>query len=180
MQRIKPASAGDMSETTIALLAAVTKQMGGVPNVIAALTRSPATLEAWLGLTGGLAKGRFPPALREQIALTVAGANDCDYCASAHTALARRAGLETMETARDLTGRSADPRTAAMLRLAGLIVLQRGRLDDADIAAFHAAGHDDEDLVELTGHVAVNMFTNYFNHIAGTEIDFPHVSAAAA
>jgi hypothetical protein len=24
--------------------------------------------------------------------------------------------------------------------------------------------------------VALNIFTNYFNHTAGTEIDFPHVN----
>jgi len=30
-----------------------------------------------------------------------------------------------------------------------------------------------EELEELYAHVAVNMYTNYFNHFAGTELDLP-------
>jgi hypothetical protein len=30
-----------------------------------------------------------------------------------------------------------------------------------------------EEVAELVGNVAVNVFTNYFNSLAGTEIDFP-------
>jgi len=37
--------------------------------------------------------------------------------------------------------------------------------------------YGDEALVEVVAHVALNIFTNYFNHIAGTEIDFPRVEA---
>jgi len=29
--------------------------------------------------------------------------------------------------------------------------------------------------VEIIAHIAMNLFTNYFNHIAGTVIDFPPV-----
>ncbi len=27
----------------------------------------------------------------------------------------------------------------------------------------------------MIAHVGMNIFTNYFNHIAGTEIDFPRI-----
>jgi len=38
--------------------------------------------------------------------------------------------------------------------------------------------YGDGEITEIVAVVAINIFTNYFNHIAGTEIDFPMVQAA--
>ncbi|WP_429062076.1 hypothetical protein [Aeromonas veronii] len=38
------------------------------------------------------------------------------------------------------------------------------------------AGLDDELVLEVLGQVVVNTMTNYGNHLAGTEIDFPIVA----
>jgi hypothetical protein len=35
-------------------------------------------------------------------------------------------------------------------------------------------------IAEIVATVALNIFTNYFNHVAGTEIDFPEVAPAEA
>lgn len=180
MQRIPAVNADTAPEPTKALLAAVTKQMGGVPNVLAAMAQSGAALEGFLGFAGALAKGSFSTAVREQIALAVAGANACDYCASAHTALGQRAGLSVEEARRNLMGQASDAKIAAVVALARLIVKNRGQLVASDLTAFHAAGYGSDALVELVANVALNIFTNYFNHIAGTEIDFPHVSSELA
>lgn len=179
MQRIPAIDTHRASEPTKALLSAVTRQMGGVPNILSAMAQSRAALAGYLGFAGGLADGIFPVALREQIALAVAGANSCDYCASVHTALGQRAGLGAEETQRNLRGESSDPKVASVLALARLIVKNAGRIDDAALVSFRGAGYGDEALVELIAHVSLNIFTNYFNHIAGTEIDFPFVSTSA-
>lgn len=55
---------------------------------------------------------------------------------------------------------------------------ERGRLPTSEVATLRAAGVSDQKIVEVIATVAVNIFTNYFNHIAGTEIDFPVVQAA--
>jgi hypothetical protein len=34
-------------------------------------------------------------------------------------------------------------------------------------------------VVEIIATVVANVFTNYFNHVAGTVIDFPVVKSAA-
>jgi hypothetical protein len=47
-------------------------------------------------------------------------------------------------------------------------------------ATVKAAGYSDEEILEILGNVAVNLFTNYFNHLAATDIDFPRVDAAHA
>jgi alkylhydroperoxidase family enzyme len=44
---------------------------------------------------------------------------------------------------------------------------------DGDIDALHAAGFDDGAIAEVVAQVALNVFTNYFNHVARTDIDFP-------
>jgi len=46
---------------------------------------SPATLEGYLNLSGALSSGTLGAKTGELIALTVAEANNCDYCLSAHT-----------------------------------------------------------------------------------------------
>jgi uncharacterized peroxidase-related enzyme len=176
MQRIPALNTSNAPEKTKSLLEAVTKQMGGVPNILATMAKSGAALEGFLGFAGALAKGSLAPAVREQIALAVAGANTCDYCASAHTALGQGAGLSAEEMRSNLAGQSSDPKVASLLSFARLVVTKAGKVSDSDVSAFHAAGYGDEALVEVVAHVALNIFTNYFNHVAGTEIDFPHVS----
>lgn len=177
IQKLDPASA---PQKTKDLLAAVKVQFGGVPNLIAAMAHSSAALGGYLGLAGALAAGELQPALREQIAVAVAGANSCDYCASAHVMLGAKAGIPKDEIERNLTGASNEPRTAAALAFVTGIVRERGHLADADLEAVRAAGFSEGEIVELVAHAALNIFTNYFNHIADTEIDFPRVSTARA
>jgi hypothetical protein len=48
-----------------------------------------------------------------------------------------------------------------------------GYVTDAAWQAALDAGWGDTELAELFAHVAVNLFTNYFNHYAQTEPDLP-------
>lgn len=178
MQRIAKLDPTSVSGATKDLLAEVEAQMGGVPYLIATMAHSPAALGGYLGLSGALAGGVLPPKLREQIAIAVAGANTCDYCASAHSLLGKKAGVPHDEIERNLAGTSSDTKTAAALAFVVKIVHERGRLDSEDLGAVRAAGYSDEEVVEMVAHAAMNIFTNYFNHIAGTEIDFPLVTTA--
>ena len=56
----------------------------------------------------------------------------------------------------------------------------RGVVEDADIAAVRDAGYGDAEIAEVVAHVALNIFTNYFNNVAGTAIDFPKAPALSA
>lgn len=51
----------------------------------------------------------------------------------------------------------------------------RGFVEDSDIEAVRAAGYGDGEIGEIIGAVALNIFTNYFNSVARTEVDFPAV-----
>ncbi len=52
------------------------------------------------------------------------------------------------------------------------------RLGDVD--SFKAAGFADGDVLEVLVNVVLNLLTNYTNHIAGTDIDFPVPEKLAA
>ena len=70
------------------------------------------------------------PASREQIALAVAGENECDYCASAHSFVAKSSGIDAAEAALNLAGSATDPKVAAIIGFARDVVRSRGLLED--------------------------------------------------
>lgn len=160
------------------LLGAVKSGMGIVPNLTKVMANQPAVLDAFLGLGDALSKGSFDPKTREAIALTVAGSNQCDYCASAHSAISQSLKVEQAEIDKRLQGTSSDTKLAALLTFASAINEKRGLVSDEDIAAVRAAGYDDGAIAEVTAQVATNIFTNYINHVAQTAIDFPVVTTA--
>ncbi len=42
--------------------------------------------------------------------------------------------------------------------------------------AVRSAGFTDGEIAEIIAHVALNIFTNYFNNTAGVEVDFPKIA----
>ena len=162
------------------LLDAVGKKLGLVPNMTRAMANSPAVLKAYLEFSGALAGASLNAKTRELVALTVGEVNGCGYCVAAHTAIGGMLGLggETLVAGRQ--AQSADPKTAAVLRFARALVLQRGLASDADLREARAAGVTDGEIAETVATVALNVFTNWFNHVAETPIDFPAPPALAA
>ncbi len=174
---VDPATAsGEAKE----LLDAVEQKLGMAPNIVRTMANSPAVLKAFLGFGEALSGGRFDARSREAFALTVAGVNSCEYCAAAHTAFSKSLKVGEDEIERRLDGHSSDPELDAALVFARQLVEKRGFVDDEDIAAVRAAGHDDGAIAEIVANVAANIFANYFDHVAQTEIDFPKVEIKAA
>jgi uncharacterized peroxidase-related enzyme len=179
MPRITALAIADAPVASQDMLAAVKKKIGMVPNLYKTIAHSPAALQFALGHGEALAGGSLPAALREQIALVTAGANECDYCASAHTLMGKGAGLAADEMAKNLRGSSTSTHTQAALDFAMAIVKNRGRVSDVQLKAVRAAGYDEAQIVEIIANVVANIFTNYFNNVADTDIDFPVVRSAA-
>lgn len=159
-----------------ALFEGVQKKVGVVPNLIRVLGNAPAALQGYLGFSAALTDGSFSPKLREQIALTVAETNRCTYCLSAHSFIGGKLGLTQQDLADARMAAAVDPRTDAILKLARSIVMQRGELGDEGVLGARQAGLTDGEIVETVAHAALNIFSNYINHIAGTVIDFPEVT----
>ena len=179
MSRLQTINPDTAKGRTKELLDAVKEKMGRVPNITRLMANSPAALQGYLSFSGALADGALEPQLRERIAIAVANANACEYCLSAHTAVGKMVGLSTEELEEAQHGRSIDERAAAALRFATKLVRERGWVSDEDVEALRQAGFGDGDIAEIVALVALNIFTNYFNHVAETEIDFPKVKASA-
>ena len=75
---------------------------------------------------------------------------------------------------------ATDEHTAAILNLARSIVVQRGELSETEFKAARAAKLTDAEIVETTANVALNILTNYVNHVAQTVVDFPEVKPGVA
>ena len=179
MQRVPSLTIEQAQGKAKDLLTAAKKAVGKELNIYAAFANAPAALDGLMHLNGALSHGVLPAKFREQLALTVAGANACGYCASAHTFLAEKAGVAADERAANLTGVSADTHTNAGLKFANQLVENRGHVTEDQVAAARAAGYSNEQLIEILAHVALNTFTNYFNEAFKTKIDFPVVAVHA-
>ena len=155
------------------LLDAVQQKLGLVPNLMRTLAHSPAALEAYLQFSGTLSKGVLDAQTREALALAVSQANQCQYCVSAHTLLGQKAGLSSAETLENREASSTNPKTNAILKFAVLVVKSRGVVNDNEVESLRKAGASEAEIAEIVANIALNLYTNYFNLVANTVVDFP-------
>ena len=180
MNRIAQLDPATATGKTKQLFDGVQAKLGIVPNLFRVLGNSPAALEGYMNFSGALAGGVLSAKVREQIALAVAEINDCTYCRSAHAFIGGKVGLTAREIADARQVSATDERTAAILDLARSIVVQRGELSETEFKAARAARLTDAEIVETTANVALNILTNYVNHVAQTVVDFPEIKPVLA
>jgi uncharacterized peroxidase-related enzyme len=160
------------------LLDTVKGHYGMVPNMTRVMAASPAVLQAYLGFSGALAGGLLDAKTREQLALLTAQENHCDYCLSAHSAIGKMVGLKPEELLASREGHGNTPKTTAALTLAKRVLATRGQIGEADLTTARDEGLSEGEIAEVLAHVALNVFTNYFNVATDVDIDFPKVSYA--
>ncbi len=173
MSRLQPLQPETATGKAKELLAAVQGKLGLVPNMTRVMANSPAVLDGYLGLSGALSKGTLPSKLREQIALAVAEKNGCEYCLAAHSTIGKMVGLSADQILDSRRSSAVDPKVDALLQFASKVVQVQGKVSDADLQLVRNAGYDDGAIAEVVANVALSIFTNYFNHVADTDIDFP-------
>ncbi|MBI3897418.1 MAG: carboxymuconolactone decarboxylase family protein [Gammaproteobacteria bacterium] len=172
---IDPAAASGRAKE---LLDSTKAQLGRIPNLYGSMAQSPATLDGYLAFRGALGKGVLSVQMRERIALLTAAINDCGYCVSAHTFRGSKIGLSASELAATQQSRSEDPKSAAALQFVDALLERRGLVSDDDYANVKSHGWSDEEIGEMVAHVALNVFSNYFNHVAKPALDFPAAEIA--
>jgi AhpD family alkylhydroperoxidase len=133
-------------------------------NLFKAMANSPAALEAYLGLSGKE---------REIIQLTIGEANNCGYCVAAHTAIGKGLGLSEAQTIEARRGKLTDPKLNALTRFTLAVHEKKGFVSSEDLAAFKSAGYNDGHVAEVVAGYALAVYTNTFNHLNETAIDFP-------
>lgn len=159
---------------------ALSQRTGRLLNIHARMAASPAVIAGYSGLSAAIAThGTFDARTRETIALAVGNENECDYCQAAHTASARRLGFTNDEIIQIRAVRiDFDAKLSTIASLARTIAADTGAVPPELRQRALNAGWTRSDLEEAFVHVAVNLYTNYFNHYAGTELDFPPAEPA--
>jgi uncharacterized peroxidase-related enzyme len=174
MTRIPVHTVDSAPEGSRDALKALEAKFGKVLNIHGAMAHSPAVLETYAAIQSALQdKGTLNAKLREVVALAVANVDECSYCQAAHTAGGKAAGLSEQETIDIRRGQLDDPKLAALVTLVREQAANVGHVQDSTWQAALDAGWSDSELTETSAVVALNLFTNYFNHLVQTDLDLP-------
>lgn len=164
---------GSAEGKTKELLETVQQKLGRVPNILKGMANSPAALEAYVNLSGVLSQGKLSGREREALALAISERNGCGYCVAAHTIIGSLQGLDA-DTAKDSRrGVSADEKLQSLITLALEILESKGHVAESTLDKVRAVGYGDAEIAEVVANVALNVYTNFFNHVNKTEVDFP-------
>lgn len=154
-----------------AILEAVKKKFGFIPNLMTAFSPSPAVLEAYLTLAELSSKTSFSAREQQAAALIISRENGCHYCLAAHGTLAKSAGLEKDTVVALQTGADLDDEALAALRVLLIsIVRSGGRPEPEAISQFVGAGYTQTQLLEAVLLVTWKTLSNYTNHLYDTPI----------
>ncbi|MDJ0701503.1 MAG: carboxymuconolactone decarboxylase family protein [Woeseiaceae bacterium] len=153
-------------------LESIEKGYGFVPNLLGTMIESPATTNAYLALGKLFGQTSFTDGEQQVISLTASRVNECEYCVSAHSTVARGSALpgDVIDAIRG-DQPIADERLEALRLFVAQTVNQRGWLDNEQIEAFLDAGFTKEQVFEVVLGVSMKTISNYINHIASTELD---------
>ena len=173
MQRIEPVTIDQAPAESQPVLQHLKSAFGKIPNIFATLAKSPIALNSMMACFEVLSKGELAGIKHEAIGLRVSELNGCKYCLAAHTGMAKKAGANDEEIVSFRKGVSSDPQIQALLNLASEMVENRGDVTHETFQVAIEAGVKESELCEATMIVAFFTFTNYFNDLVQTEIDFP-------
>jgi uncharacterized peroxidase-related enzyme len=178
MPRISTPALESATGATAEVYAQIKKAVGKVPNTFAAIgALQPAALKAILQADGVLATSSLSKQDQETIKLLVSQIAGCDYCVAAHSLLGKMTGLAPDVLRRIRSGElTGDLKRDALIWFVRQLAQNSGTVSDAEFSAIRDAGYSDQQLVDISLAIAVTTFTNVFNRINDTAIDFPAVA----
>jgi uncharacterized peroxidase-related enzyme len=175
MTRLHSAPFADASGHAAQLFAAIKAAAGMVPQAYVDIgSNSAPALEGALHLDAMQRQGALSAQDVEIVKLVVSAANRCGYCLAAHTLLGKKQGLDK---ARILAARAGQPtgdaRTDALVAFTHELATTSGTLPAQSVVAVKEAGYTDAQVVDIVLAMTSITFTNLFNRINDTVIDFP-------
>lgn len=146
-------------------------------NIFKGMAVNPGVLKAFLGFMQGVKAGALTDREHEVVALVCGQVRKCDYCTAAHTAMAQGIGMDEGLVLSIRKGTPDDDRLRAVADFTRAVLDTDGFVSDEQLDAFRDAGFGDDAVVEVLAAISVNTFTNLYNHVHETEIDFPEPAA---
>ncbi len=156
------------------ILASARGQLGFVPNMYAAMANLPTVLEHYTASYAAFREtAGFSPAEQETVFLTISQANGCHYCVAAHSMVAdTMSGVPSDALAALRKGETpADNRLGALSEFTRQMTVLRGAVGTDDVDRFLAAGFTNQNIFGVILAIACKTFSNYTNHLVGTEVD---------
>lgn len=148
------------------------KAVGFVPNIYATFASSDNALKNFLDFAN--AKSSLKTKEKEVINLAVSEINQCQYCLSAHTAIAGMNGFTPEQIIELRSGAASfDNKLNALAKLAKNITENRGATSPEVVDGFFAAGWTKENLMDAINLVGEITITNYLHRTTDVPIDFP-------
>jgi AhpD family alkylhydroperoxidase len=180
MKTIKVPARDEVKPDSQLLFDQITKHLGKLPNLYAAMGYSSGTLKGFLQFEAAMGGGVFSVKEKEAINLVVSEINNCNYCLAAHTMIAKSKGYSEEDTICIRKGHTAEHKLDTAIKLTKSITENRGEADPRLIEDFFQAGYREDALIELIGLITAKVFTNYVYAVTGVPLDFPEAAKLEA
>jgi uncharacterized peroxidase-related enzyme len=168
-----PLTIATAPEASKPVLENIQKSFGFIPNLMAIFANNPTVLQGYLALDGAYEKGSFTPRERQLILLAASVENHCNYCAAAHSTVAKGALHTPAEVVAAIRNNAPvpDAKLNALVILVKELVRERGYAKVETIQKFIAAGYTKEQVMELLLGIAMKTISNYLDHISPAPVD---------
>jgi uncharacterized peroxidase-related enzyme len=167
-----PLTVATAPEASRPMMEKVQKSLGFIPNLLAIFATNPTVLEGYLALGAVFEKGSFTPREQQIILLAASVENNCNYCATAHSQIAKalRTPAEVIAAVQNEMP-VPDAKLNALVTLVRELVRERGYAKEKSIQKFLAAGYKKNQVMELLLGIALKTISNYLDHISPTPLD---------
>jgi alkylhydroperoxidase family enzyme len=156
------------------LLAKSCAAFGMIPGLHAVMAEAPGLLEAYQRVHELFVNSSFDKDEMTVVWQSINVENACHYCVPAHTAVAKKMGLDDAITdALRNTAPLPKARLEALRDFTLAVVRDRGNLAPGTVQAFQDAGFTKRHILEVVLGYSQKVMSNCTNHLANTPIDRP-------
>ena len=154
------------------LLQKAEQSFGFIPNLMAAMAESPATLESYISLNSLFDKTSFTVTERQLVLLSISRHRNCCYCLAAHGSLAKMQKIPAEIVNAVYYNQPVNDDKLDALRTFTLAVLdQQGWVKQTDLQIFYQTGYSQQHVLEVVLAISFKTLSNFINHINDTPID---------
>lgn len=175
MNRLHTQPASETTGAAADIYTAIKGSIGMVPNAYVGIgSNSPTALAAALNLDAALKKGTLNGKEQEAIKLAASQASECEYCLAAHTTISKIHGLTENEILALRHGQpSGNLKHDAIAKFTRILLGSKGSLPEDVLQEVRQAGFTDAQIVDTILAITSITFTNLFNRVNNTVLDFP-------
>ena len=154
------------------LLQQAKQKLGFIPNLMAVMAESPATLESYLALANLFDKTSFTVTERQLILLSISRYRNCCYCLAAHGSIAKMQNIPAeIVNAVYYNQPFNDDKLNALRTFTRAVLEEQGWIKQTALQNFYQADYSQQHVLEVILAISFKTLSNFINHINDTPID---------